>query len=65
VAVDILSWLQGLGRDADPALAGFQAQPLYLLVAVALPISIGLVVGFGLRLVERLFGVELGRGAGH
>jgi hypothetical protein len=64
VGVDILSWLQALGRDADPARAGFQAKPMYLVVSVVLPVAIGLVVGFGLRLIERLFGVELGRG-GH
>ncbi|MGE5235570.1 MAG: hypothetical protein ACM3O7_04365 [Acidobacteriota bacterium] len=63
--MDILSWLQALGRDADPARAGFQAQPMYLLVSVLLPVSIGLIVGFGLRLIERVFGVELGRGGGH
>ncbi|MEW6366777.1 MAG: hypothetical protein AB1714_19285 [Acidobacteriota bacterium] len=59
-----LDWLQALGKDANPAAEGFQAQPLYILACVVLPVTIGLVVGFGLRLAERLFGVELGRG-GH
>jgi len=62
--VGFLQWLQGLGADADPARAGFQAQFAYVLVSVALPVTIGLVVGFGLRLIERILGVELGRG-GH
>jgi hypothetical protein len=59
-----LEWLQQLGRDANPAQAGFQARPMYLLVSVLLPVSIGLVVGYGLRFIERVFGVELGKG-GH
>ena len=62
--MDIVSWLQALGRDANPAAEGFQAQPLYILVSVLLPVTIGLFVGLGLRLIERIFGIELGRG-GH
>jgi len=30
-----------------------------------LPVAMGLVVGMGLRLIERMFGIELGRGGGH
>ncbi len=62
--MDFLGWLQDLGKDASPA-PGFQARPLYLLVSVALPVTLGLFVGFSLRLVERLLGVELGKRAGH
>ena len=62
--MDILGWLQDLGKDASPA-PGFQAQPLYLLVSVALPVTLGLFVGFSLRLIERVLGVELGKRAGH
>ncbi len=59
-----LAWLQQLGADADVAAKGFQARPLYLAVAVLLPVTIGLFVGFGLRLIERVFGVTLAKG-GH
>jgi hypothetical protein len=62
--VGFLSWLQQLGRDANPAAPGFQAQPLYVLVSVVLPVTVGLIVGFGLKLIEHILGVELGRG-GH
>ncbi len=62
--MDIVGWLQALGRDANPAAEGFQAQPLYILVSVLMPVTIGLFVGLGLRLIERVFGIELGRG-GH
>jgi hypothetical protein len=62
--VGFLNWLQELGRDANPAADGFQASMLYLIVSVALPVTIGMFVGFGLRFLERVFGVELGRG-GH
>lgn len=62
--MDFLGWLQDLGKDASPA-PGFQARPLYLLVSVVLPVTLGLFVGFSLRLVERLLGVELGKRAGH
>ena len=59
-----LGWLQSLGRDASPA-PGFQPQLLYLLVSIALPVTLGLFVGLSLRLMERVLGVELGRGGGH
>jgi hypothetical protein len=36
----------------------------YIVVAVALPVCFGVCVGVALRLVEKVFGVELGRG-GH
>ena len=62
--MEFLNWLQNLGKDASPA-PGFQARFLYVVVSVFLPVTVGLVVGFGLRLIERVFGVELGRGGGH
>ncbi len=60
----LIQWLQALGRDANPAKAGFQAQLLYIFVCAAMPVVIGVVVGFGLRAIERIFGIELGKG-GH
>ena len=62
--MDFLGWLQNLGKDASPA-PGFQARPLYLLVSVALPVTLGLFVGFALRLLERVLGVELGKRGAH
>jgi hypothetical protein len=63
--MDFLSWLQNLGRDANPLAKGFQPRPLYIIMSVMLPAVFGLVVGLGLRLIERILGVELGRGGGH
>ncbi len=63
--MEFLNWLQALGKDANEAANGFQARPMYVLMCVALPVVFGLCVGFGLRLIERIFGVELGRGGGH
>ncbi len=63
--MEFLNWLQNLGMDANPSADGFQAGPVYVLVCVALPVVFGLAVGFGLRFIERMFGVELGRGGGH
>lgn len=60
----LIQWLQHLGTDADPGSPGFQARFLYVVVCLAMPITIGLLVGFGLRAIERFFGIELGRG-GH
>jgi hypothetical protein len=60
--MDFLSWLQDLGKDADAATKGFQAKPMYVLMCIMLPVIIGLVVGFGLRFIEQVLGVELGRG---
>ncbi len=62
--MNIFEWLQALGRDANPAAKGFQAQPMYALVCVLMPVTIGFVVGYGLRFIERIFGIELGKG-GH
>lgn len=62
--MDILGWLQDLGRDASPA-PGFQARPLYLFVSIALPVTLGLFAGFALRLIERILGVELGKRGVH
>jgi ABC-type molybdate transport system permease subunit len=63
--VEFLNWLQNLGRDANPAQAGFQASPWYVLMSVILPVIMGLISGYGLRFIERLFGVELGKGGRH
>jgi hypothetical protein len=63
--MEFLNWLQHLGMDANPSVEGFQAGSMYVLVCVALPVIFGLVVGFGLRLVERIFGLEIGKGGGH
>jgi len=60
-----IDWLQQLGIDADPSKAGFQAQWLYVGVCVAMPVTIGLFVGIGLRLFERVTGIHLGKGGGH
>lgn len=62
--MEFLNWLQNLGKDASPA-PGFQARPMYVLVSVLLPVLVGLTVGFTLRLIERLLGVELGKGGAH
>lgn len=63
--MEFLNWLQDLGRDASPSTAGFQASPMYIFVCVALPVVFGLTVGFGLRFIERIFGIEIGKGGGH
>lgn len=60
--MDFVSWLQSLGVDGGQA-PGFQPQMLYLLVSIALPVTIGLAVGFLLRGLERILGIELGKGA--
>jgi hypothetical protein len=62
--MSFIQWLQQLGKDADPGSPGFQAQALYVLVCIAMPVLVGAFVGFGLRAIERVFGIELGKG-GH
>jgi hypothetical protein len=63
--MEFLNWLQTLGKDANEAANGFQARPMYIFMCVALPVVFGLSVGLGLRLIERILGVELGKGGGH
>ena len=62
--MEFLNWLQNLGKDASPE-PGFQARPMYVFVSVLLPVLVGLAVGFTLRLIERVLGVELGKGGAH
>jgi hypothetical protein len=57
--VRFLEYLYRLSEDASTA-AGFQPRTSYVVLSVVLPVTIGLLVGFSLRLVERLFGI--GRG---
>jgi len=61
--MDLIEWLQELGKDADPTQPGFQAQTLYVVMCVVLPVVIGLIAGFGLRAIERIFGITLGKGS--
>lgn len=63
--MDFLNWLQSLSKDANESLKGFQPRPMYILVSVLLPVAFGLFVGIGLRVIERIFGVELGKRGGH
>jgi hypothetical protein len=63
--MDFLTWLQNLGKDANPAVAGFQAKPTYIVMCVLLPVVVGLIVGLGLRCIEQIFGIELGKGGRH
>ena len=63
--MDFVTWLQNLSRDADPTQTGFQAQSLYVLMCVVLPVAVGLFVGFGLRFIENAFGVQFGKGGAH
>ena len=63
--MEFLNWLQGLGGDANLTAKGFQASASYILMSVIMPVVFGLVVGLGLRLIERIFGIELGRRGGH
>jgi hypothetical protein len=63
--MDFLAWLQELARDANPMTPGFQPKPVYLVVCVLLPVTIGTLVGFGLRFIERVLGIETPRGGGH
>jgi hypothetical protein len=63
--VEFLNWLQNLGHDANVTESGFQARPMYVLMSVILPVAMGLISGYGLRLIERFFGVELGKGGRH
>ena len=63
--MDFLSWLQELAKDADQAAKGFQARPMYVFMCVMLPVVVGLFVGFGLRFIEQVFGLEIGKGGRH
>jgi len=63
--MEFLDWLQRLGRDANSTAEGFQPSASYILISVFMPVVFGLIVGLGLRLIEWVFGVELGKGGSH
>ena len=63
--MEFLNWLQALGKDGNRSAEGFQAETMYVVVCVVMPVVFGLCVGFGLRAIERIFGVELGKRGGH
>jgi len=63
--MELFNWLQSLGRDANLTANGFQPSASYILTSVFMPVVFGLVVGLGLRLIEWVFGVELGKGGRH
>ena len=60
--MDLLGWLQDLGRTADPLRARKFSGPaaLYAGVSVVMPVAIGLAVGFGVRLIERVWASKRG-----
>jgi hypothetical protein len=60
-----LNWLAALGRDADPAAAGFQAQPMYLVACVVGPMMFGAAVGLLIVGIERALGIKLSSRGGH
>ncbi len=61
--MEILDFLSRLRGDplCDPA---WSAQIAYVALCVGLPLSFGIGVGLLLKAIERVFGIELGKG-GH
>jgi hypothetical protein len=63
--MELLQWLDAIGRDANPSKPGFQAQGVYLVVCVLGPMLFGAIVAVLLTGVERIFGIKLSSRGGH
>ena len=47
------SWLK-IAANADPLQRGFQAQPMYIFLNIAVPAILGVIVGFLSKILERM-----------
>lgn len=61
--MEILNFLSGLRGDplCEP---NWSPRLLYVALCVALPLTFGISVGLLLKAIERIFGIEIGKG-GH
>jgi len=53
---DLLDLIRDISQDMDPTQPGYQAHASYVVLAVALPLVVGVAVGVALRTIERVFG---------
>jgi hypothetical protein len=57
-------YLWRMGSDADPGQRGFHADPLYLLLNLAVPLLLGVLLGTVIKIVERMVRMKRGKRKG-
>ena len=50
----VLEYLLRIAADGDPLRKGFQAQPMYIFLNLAVPILLGFFLGGLMKIVERM-----------
>jgi hypothetical protein len=55
-------YLWRMGGDADSGQREFHADPLYLLLNLAVPLLLGVLLGILIKIVERMVRMKRGRG---
>ncbi|OGQ00086.1 MAG: hypothetical protein A2Z51_02740 [Deltaproteobacteria bacterium RBG_19FT_COMBO_52_11] len=57
-----IEYLIGIASDGLPTQKGFQSQPLYIFLNIAIPVLIGLLMGWIIKLVEKFLVIKKRRG---
>ncbi len=55
-------YLLRIAVDADPMKRGFQAQPLYLFLSIAVPVILGILLGSLMKIIEKMLRIRKKRG---
>jgi len=57
-----IEYLIGIASDALPTQKGFQAQPMYIFLNIAIPVFIGVLMGWIIKFVEKVLVMKKRRG---
>lgn len=57
-----IEYLIGIASDGLPTQKGFQSRPLYIFLNIAIPVLIGLLMGWIIKLVEKFLVIKKRRG---
>lgn len=60
--MDLLEFVVRISQDADPLREGFQPHASYVILNIAVPVLVGVVVGWGLGAIESMLHLGAPRG---
>jgi hypothetical protein len=60
--MSFLEYLLKIAADADPMKRGFQAQPLYTFLNIAVPVILGILLGSLMKIIEKMLRIRKKRG---
>ncbi len=55
-------YLLRIAADADPMKRGFQAEPMYLFLNIAVPVILGILLGSLIKIIEKILRIRKKRG---